>query len=217
MRKRFPPGGNSRNTYTPEPTDFSITGTKVLEGRAPKAGEFTFRLEDTRDNLISEAVNDGDGKFSFEPITYDKEGVYTYQVREVKGDDKDITYDDSVCPVYVTVEDDKEGHLTASAHTTDGNTDFVFTNTWDDPEKKSDTPVPVGDDGGNGGGNGSGGMTETGTGTAQTGSGSAEQSHTVQTGRPVQTGAESAVLSFLAAAVASAAAAVSALYLRRHR
>ena len=93
----------------------------------------------------------------------------------------------------------------------------MFTNTWDDPEKESDTPVPVGDDGGNGGGNGSGGMTETGTGTAQTGSGSAEQSHTVQTGRPVQTGAESAVLPFLAAAVASAAAAVSALYLRRHR
>ena len=92
------------NAYS---TKLPITGTKVLANRALKEDEFVFTIteitEGVSDPFTAVAVNDKNGGFSFGEITYDKPGEYLYEVREIPGDDLDITYDGTVFTVTVTV------------------------------------------------------------------------------------------------------------------
>lgn len=90
--------------------------SKRLSGRDLKAGEFTFELLEG-DEVIQTATNAADGSVTFEPIVYDQTAigqVFTYTVREVKGELGGVTYDETVYTVEVTITDNGDGTLTAT-------------------------------------------------------------------------------------------------------
>ncbi len=114
------------NTYSAAKADVVISGSKVLTGRDIIDGEFTFQLKDADGDVISEAVNAGNA-FTFEALTFDQAGVYTYTVSEAKGDKGGVTYDATVYTVTVTVTDNGEGQLVA---TVAGGESIKFTNSY---------------------------------------------------------------------------------------
>ncbi|PLS29624.1 Spy0128 family protein [Bifidobacterium parmae] len=103
------------NTYAPAPTAFTFTATKTIKGRDLKDGEFTFELRDADGTTIRTAKNSADGRIAFTPITFDKAGEYTYTIRESKGDATGVTYDTTVYTAKVTVTDNLDGTMTATA------------------------------------------------------------------------------------------------------
>ena len=103
------------------PISVEFNFTKKLEGRALKAGEFTFELKDSDNVVIATTTNDADGNFKFVPVDYTnkagetvtalkykkgQEGTYTYTVTEVKGTDSTVTYDPMAAVVTVKVSHD---------------------------------------------------------------------------------------------------------------
>lgn len=116
------------NTYTVKPTDYSVTTdvsiAKKLEGRALKAGEFTFQLLEGNE-VVSEGTNDADGNVAFNAVTYTSEdlGEHSYTVREVAGEAHGVTYDKGVYAVTVNVTDNHDGTLFAKA-SSDGAIEF---------------------------------------------------------------------------------------------
>ena len=134
------------NTYEkdvvpPTPTDPTpVTwnmdpGLKVLTGRDLKAGEFTFELVDADGKVIDTTTNDANGNFRFDGITYDKEGAYTYTVREVNGGKviDGVTYDDTIYTITVTVTEVNGKLVANTAITANGQTaaDIVFRNAYE--------------------------------------------------------------------------------------
>ena len=94
-----------------------------------KDNEFTFELTDQNGQVVEKVQNDVNGNIQFSTLTFDKAGTYTYTISEVKGDDKDITYDNSKKNVTVTVTDDGLGQLNAVV----ASDELVFTNTYTQP------------------------------------------------------------------------------------
>ena len=132
------------NHYAPLSTSVTLGGTKVLNGRDQNAGEFTFELFDANGTPVSTAANQADGRFYFKPLTFEKEGTYTYTVREKNTDATCVTYDQTVYTVTVKVVD-KDGQLTAEVTLPDGG--LTFTNTYtpkpDHKDKPKPTPAPT--------------------------------------------------------------------------
>ena len=92
------------NTYTVIPTDYTLGGVKKLNGRAIKAGEFSFELyEEGSSTPIETVTNKVDGSFTFSKLNYDAEGTYTYTIKEVKGTLSGVHYRGAENPVTVTV------------------------------------------------------------------------------------------------------------------
>lgn len=108
------------NKYAVQPTDYFVTTdvsiTKKLEGRALKAGEFTFQLLEGNE-VVSKGTNDADGNVTFNAVHYtsDDLGEHSYTVREVEGNAGGVTYDKSVYTVTVNVTDNGRGSLSAKA------------------------------------------------------------------------------------------------------
>ena len=115
------------NSYATTDTEAVIGGTKVLNGRPLAAGEFSFVLKDSSNNVIETVKNAANGSFVFSAISYNTPGTYTYTVSEVKGSLGGITYDDKVYTVTVTVTDNGEGKLVT---TVSGADSITFTNTY---------------------------------------------------------------------------------------
>ncbi|MBM6931025.1 hypothetical protein H5999_08155, partial [[Clostridium] spiroforme] len=120
---------NFENTYSAKETTVNIKALKKLEGRSIKDNEFTFELTDQNGQVVEKVQNDVNGNIQFSTLTFDKAGTYTYTISEVKGDDKDITYDNSKKNVTVTVTDDGLGQLNAVV----ASDELVFTNTYTQP------------------------------------------------------------------------------------
>lgn len=127
------------NSYTPAATSVMLGASKVLNGKSLDAEEFTFVLTDEGGEQVT-ATNDANGMVVFPAIQYGEAGTYQYTIAEVKGDESDVTYDESEYAVTVTVEDNGEGSLVATVAYEGGNAP-VFTNTYNAPE----TPASPGD------------------------------------------------------------------------
>lgn len=127
------------NSYTPAATSVTLGASKVLNGKSLDAEEFTFVLTDEGGEQVT-ATNDANGMVVFPAIQYGEAGTYQYTIAEVKGDESDVTYDESEYAVTVTVEDNGEGSLVATVAYEGGNAP-VFTNTYNAPE----TPASPGD------------------------------------------------------------------------
>lgn len=131
-------GADFTNTY-PESTSITLGGDKTLTGRYQTAGEFEFQLLvpgnntvgsgsatviDTASNVVNQN-NAYNGSFAFEPITYTAkdmvnvdgtiatEKTFYYYIREIPGQNADITYDPAYYVVTVTVKN-VNGKLEAS-------------------------------------------------------------------------------------------------------
>lgn len=120
------------NSYTPAATSVTLGASKVLNGKSLDAEEFTFVLTDEGGEQVT-ATNDASGMVVFPAIQYGEAGTYQYTIAEVKGDESDVTYDESEYAVTVTVEDNGEGSLVATVAYEGGNAP-VFTNTYNAPE-----------------------------------------------------------------------------------
>lgn len=120
------------NSYTPAATSVTLGASKVLNGKSLDAEEFTFVLTDEGGEQVT-ATNDANGMVVFPAIQYGEAGTYQYTIAEVKGDESDVTYDESEYAVTVTVEDNGEGSLVATVAYEGGNAP-VFTNTYNVPE-----------------------------------------------------------------------------------
>lgn len=94
----------------------ALKGTKTLAGRDLDADEFEFKLTaaDSETPMPAKATvkNAKDGGFSFEPITFSKEGTYYYTITETDNGLGGVTYDETVYTVKVAVTD-KGGYLAA--------------------------------------------------------------------------------------------------------
>ncbi len=121
------------NEYRVSPTTYQIKGTKTLTGRAMHLGEFTFVLSDGNDTTV--AATDGNGKFAFPVLTFTAAGEYVYTVTENVPAAVDnngfnaadgITYDTRSYEIVVTVTDNKDGTLTATAGKRVGGTITAF-------------------------------------------------------------------------------------------
>lgn len=120
------------NSYTPAATSVTLGASKVLNGKSLDAEEFAFVLTDEGGEQVT-ATNDVNGMVAFPAIQYGEAGTYQYTIAEVKGDESDVTYDESEYAVTVTVEDNGEGSLVATVAYEGGNAP-VFTNTYNAPE-----------------------------------------------------------------------------------
>lgn len=139
------------NHYDAEDATLSLSGKKVLKGKALTDGEFTFQLVQADDKFVpmtghgvipSQTVNKGES-FTFDALTYDTVGTYYYVVTEVNTGNERTTFDESVYHVTVTVTDEG-GVLKAVATYEKGGkaaTEMVFTNVY--TPKPADLPLTV--------------------------------------------------------------------------
>ena len=95
-------------TATPE---LDITGTKALvkdgvRQEGLKGFQFQFQLKGSTDTDVRTATaDDTTGKFTFQDIEFSQAGVYTYMLSEVTGNRTDVTYDQTVHRIQVTIEE----------------------------------------------------------------------------------------------------------------
>lgn len=141
------------NVYRAAPARVKITAIKTLVGRDLKDGEFTFALTGEGDaaDISRTAKNDARGNVSFDELTFEAPGTYTFRISEVKGTEEGMTYDESVYTITVTVVDNEKGQLEASlSYTKNGEAveAIEFCNTFtepttpEEPPVKPDTPIP---------------------------------------------------------------------------
>ena len=140
------------NTYAAVPTAVQFGVGKLLDGRAPREGEFRFSLRGADESTpmplaavdgVQTVTNDATGSALFGTIGYEKAGEYHYVVNEVKGDDKTITYDDHEYDVTVRVTDDLKGSLVAAVEYPEGVEGIVFHNVYTKPVEPSKPAEPA--------------------------------------------------------------------------
>ena len=123
------------NTYVASSTQVTFTAKKVLKDKEKDKelaeGQFKFELKEG-DKLIETATNAADGTVTFKAIEYKEAGEHTYTITEVKGDDKNIKYDENSYEVTVKVTDNGAGQLVT---TVTGNNPTI-TNTYTEPKKE---------------------------------------------------------------------------------
>lgn len=127
------------NTYTVTPTDYTISGTKILNGRAMQAGEFSFELWEGN-TLVETVTNKADGTFTFSKITYTAAGKHVYTIKEVEGNAPGVTYTGVANPVEVTVNvSDNNSVLEVNSYISNANSSDAkveFINTYDPEDAK---------------------------------------------------------------------------------
>ena len=101
----YPDGKTFNNTFTPNATNASIELDKKLDGRDLVDGEFSFDLYEGSNKL--QTTTNKNGKVAFDSISYKEVGEHTYTIKEVKGDNSTITYDES--EKHVTVKVTRDG------------------------------------------------------------------------------------------------------------
>ncbi len=140
------------NDYTAKDTAITLSGKKILVGRALTEGEFTFSLYAANESFeaVGEALiatNAADGSFSFADVTVEAAGTYRFIIVEKTGDLDRMTYDATVYQITVTVVDNGEGSLKVAetvickAGSTDAEPEVAFVNTY--TPKPADVTVDV--------------------------------------------------------------------------
>lgn len=139
------------NVYNPQDASVEIEGSKILLGRDMEAGEFSFDLYQTDalfsvvDNVdglfniadaaqpVDTVVNDADGNFHMDSLTFEQVGTYYYVVAEdASGELGGVTYD-STCYLVTIVVSDNKGVLKAETTITDQygeEKEIAFTNIY---------------------------------------------------------------------------------------
>lgn len=96
----------------------TLAAKKRFRGGALAGNDFSFALYkgDKAEGTPIEAVtNDENGNITFQPINYTEAGDYEYTIKEVKGADPTVVYDGQKVKVKVSVTDNKNGTLGATA------------------------------------------------------------------------------------------------------
>jgi len=112
------------NIYETDSTTIALTGTKILEGKTLEDNMFSFVVTNSIGNIVATATNKADGSITFSDIIYTTAGTYDYTVSEVDGGAGGISYDTAEYKVIVTVIDNGQGRLSATASYPDGAIEF---------------------------------------------------------------------------------------------
>ncbi len=119
-----------RNGFVPTPILFDISaefgGTKTLDGRSIKDGEFEFRLINAINgeqigDTVKNIKDGGKDIFKFPQVTIPEAGTYHYKITEIIGDEKGVSYDTASYHVVLEVIQDDNGvlHIKDDTSTTD--------------------------------------------------------------------------------------------------
>lgn len=97
-----------------------ITATKTFDGssqgRSLEDGMFSFELLDEQGRVLQTKTNDGTGKIVFDTLGFDADDAgrsFSYTVREARGSDSDIVYDEHVEELVIDVRMEGEDALVA--------------------------------------------------------------------------------------------------------
>ncbi len=96
----------------------TLAAKKRFTGGALAGNDFSFALykgDKTEGTPIETGTNDKNGNITFQPINYTESGDYEYTIKEVTGNDQTIVYDGQEVKVKVSVTDNKNGTLDATA------------------------------------------------------------------------------------------------------
>lgn len=110
----------------------TLAAKKHFTGGELAGGDFSFALykgDKAEGTPIETVANDKDGNITFQPISYTKAGDYEYTIKEVTGNDQTIVYDGQEVKVKVSVTDNKNGKLGATATYGGDKAVPTFTNT----------------------------------------------------------------------------------------
>ena len=108
-----------------------ITATKTFDGasqgRSLEDGMFSFELLDEQGNVLQTKTNDAAGKVVFDTLGYDAEDAgrsFHYTVRETRGSDSEIVYDEHVEELTVNVRMEGDDALIAELSCDDDGVSF---------------------------------------------------------------------------------------------
>ena len=105
----------------------TLAAKKQFTGGTLENQQFSFQVKEG-DKVVAEEKNDANGDITFPAIDYTEAGEHDYAIKEVEGTDPTIVYDGKTVKVHVSVTDNKNGTLSATA-TYDGKADApTFTN-----------------------------------------------------------------------------------------
>lgn len=105
----------------------TLAAKKQFTGGTLENQQFSFQVK-KGDKVVAEEKNDANGDITFPAIDYTEAGERDYAIKEVEGTDPTIVYDGKTVKVRVSVTDNKNGTLSATA-TYDGKADApTFTN-----------------------------------------------------------------------------------------
>ena len=99
------------NRYDPDKVVVQFIGQKKVvnddgDVSYPSEGMYDFVLTDVTDNVVIQTVGNSDGGLIvFDPIEFVSACEKVYEIREISGSDSEITYDDHVERITVTVSD----------------------------------------------------------------------------------------------------------------
>ena len=89
-------GNTITNTYVPyPPVEGEAPARVTLTGTPLAAGDFHFTITD-KDGRVQTSTNAADGTITFDPLHFDKPGVYEYTIRQMIGSREGVTYDTAV-------------------------------------------------------------------------------------------------------------------------
>lgn len=115
---------------TPKTGKVQIIARKVLKnGGTLKAGDYKFQLLDASGKVLQTKSNDANGKITFDEIILSASDMpaVDYQIKEVKGTDTNIEYDEHTENVRVYITVDEDGNIVCTPnYDSDG---AVFVNT----------------------------------------------------------------------------------------
>ncbi len=110
----------------------TLAAMKHFKGGALAGNDFSFALykgDKAEGTPLETVTNDKDGNITFQPISYTKAGDYEYTIKEVTGNDQTIVYEGQEVKVKVSVTDNKNGKLGATATYGGDKAVPTFTNT----------------------------------------------------------------------------------------
>ena len=96
----------------------TLAAKKHFTGGALAGNDFSFALykgDKAEGTPLETVTNDENGNITFQPINYTEAGDYDYTIKEVKGADPTVVYDAKGVKVKVSVTDNKNGTLGATA------------------------------------------------------------------------------------------------------
>lgn len=96
----------------------TLAAKKHFTGGALAGNDFSFALykgDKAEGTPLETVTNDENGNITFQPINYTEAGDYDYTIKEVKGADPTVVYDGREVKVKVSLTDNKNGTLGATA------------------------------------------------------------------------------------------------------
>lgn len=111
------------NKYDPKSTNAYIKGRKLLDGQGVSGYKFNL-IKDG--NVVDTQISTEGGFINFKKLDFNTKGEFNYTIKEVKGTDNNIIYDEHEEKVKVVVSEDEKGNLkTDITYDSDG---VVFNN-----------------------------------------------------------------------------------------